>query len=838
MRYNGGFDCLIKDYKDGRLTDRQLLTYVKNIKEFKDEIVKRTSFLDNYEPYDIVERLYYIVNNLTDVVRCKYCGNKATWCKRGLKEGYREICSSKECKSKNLSDAHESNTLISENRAKEFIEWQNNVTKVNDEIIKENIKYDKFIPMITNPIILDYLKNRFKDSESIEETLKRIELGIEEKPKCALPGCNNPVTFIGRKRAMFSKFCCPAHSAQSEETRQKCKQTNLEHWGTENVYDSEKYRQKMLEEYGVEYTWQREDVIEKRNMTCLERYGTIYPSKVKEIMDKIRKTTLDHYGHDCMFDVPEIFELSHSEETIQKIQETNLNKFGCISPFGSPDVRKIISETNKERYGEECILNLDWVREKAYSEESREKQRQTNRERYGFDSPLSSPEVREKIVQTEIEKYGVPCHLMTPENRAKSFEKMRENGKLQKSHKEDDVADYIASLGYRVERHHMTDDFPFNVDIYLPKYDLRIEYQGSHFHNTYSFMGTKEDFDVLESYYDKSQKLKQESGDSEKLTQYDNMIYVWSDLDVRKRVFAQENHIRYFEIYKQGKIEYIKWQLQFLLDCIEKKNVFNIPEYSLRKEFEYYKNAVADELVSTVGHQNFIVKQFQCTEFFKREMEIYATEPNTRRKLIQNRCKYLNKKEWELTPNDLLTGFKKSGIYYGYSHFNPLWTNWFVHKYDIHTVYDPCGGWGHHMLGMLSCDRIIYNDINQKVADNIREMKKYFSIDNLDVHCSDACSYVPEDVDAFFMCPPYFNVEHYENDFDSIESYKDFLNKIFKIWQSKNRATLFGLIIREDFISLIDMKPCESFPIDYGTSHFAKMSDKKNLEYFYIFKKD
>ena len=219
-------------------------------------------------------------------------------------------------------------------------------------------------------------------------------------------------------------------------------------------------------------------------------------------------------------------------------------------------------------------------------------------------------------------------------------------------------------------------------------------------------------------------------------------------------------------------------------------------------------------------------------------MEIFATEPNTRRKLIQNRCKYLNKKEWELTPNDLLTGFKKSGIYYGYSHFNPLWTNWFVHKYDIHTVYDPCGGWGHHMLGMLSCDRIIYNDINQKVADNIRKMKDYFSIDNLDVHCSDAFSYVSEDVDAFFMCPPYFNVEHYENDFDSIESYKEFLNKIFEIWQLKNRATLFGLIIREDFISLIDMKPCESFPIDYGTSHFAKMNDKKHLEYFYIFKKD
>ena len=156
------------------------------------------------------------------------------------------------------------------------------------------------------------------------------------------------------------------------------------------------------------------------------------------------------------------------------------------------------------------------------------------------------------------------------------------------------------------------------------------------------------------------------------------MIYVWSDLDVRKRVFAQDNHIRYFEIYRQPKIEYIKHQLEFLLSCFDRKNVFNISEKSLREEFEYFKKTQVDELVETVGRKNFIVKQFQCTEFYKREMEIFANEPNTRRKLIQNRCKYLDKKEWELTPNDLLTGFKKSGIYYGYSHFNPLWTNWFV----------------------------------------------------------------------------------------------------------------------------------------------------------------
>ena len=818
------------------ISDRQLIGEIKRSTELQEEIIQLTSFLDSYDIYDIIERLYYVVNNLTEVVKCKYCNNKATWYKRGLKEGYREICSSKECRKKQLSETHSGNTKISENRNSEFIEWQNSVTEVNDDIIKQNITYDKFLTLITNPLLLDYLNTRYTDSDSLEETLKRIKLGIEEKPKCALPGCNNPVTFVGRQRAMFTKYCCPAHSAQAEETRKKCKQTNLEHWGTENVYDSSIYQQKVFDEYGVKYHWLREDIQEKRNMTCLERYGTIYPTQVKDIMDKVRQTTLERYGAECMFMTPEVYEHSHNEETIEKIRQTNKERYGCISPFGSDEVRQKISETNKERYGHECMFDVPWVREKAHSEESREKQKQTNRERYGYDTPLSSPEVREKIMQTEMDKYGYPCHLMTPENRKKSFEKMKENSQLQKSHKEDEVYEFIRSLGYRVERHHMTDEFPFNADMYLPDYNLYIEYQGSHFHNTYSFMGTKDDFKVLQTYYEKSQHLKEESGDEDKLTQYDNMIYVWSDLDVRKRVYAQENNVRYFEIYKQPKIEYIQYQLEFLLNCIERKRVFNIPEDILRKEFQHFKNIHVKELATTVGRHNSIVRHFQCTEFYKHEMEIFATCPNDRRKLIQNRCKYLNKKEWELTPNDLLTGFKKSGIYYGYSHFNPLWTNWFVNKYRIKTIYDPCGGWGHHMLGMLSCDKIIYNEINRVVSSNVQKMKDYFSIDNLYVHCGDARTYTPDDVDAFFMCPPYYNIEKYDDSFESLDEYKEFLKSIFDIWH-KNNAQIFGIILREDLAELIDELYVESHEMIFETSHLTKNTGKKYKEYFYIFKK-
>lgn len=804
---------LIQSYKKDKISVRQLISRIKASKELCDEVTKRTSFLDEYNPYDIIERLYYLVNDLTEVVKCKYCDNKASWCKRGLKDGYKEVCSSRECRNKQLSDAHTGNTTISENRDAEFIEWQKTVTEINDDIVKEHIKYDKFIPLITNEIILDYLNNRYEDSDSLEETLKRIELGIEEKPICALPGCNRPVTFIGRQRALFTKFCCPEHSAQSEETRDRCRQTNLEHWGTENVYDSEKYKQLMMEKYGVPYHFLREDIISKRAATCLERYGTIYPNQCKEIMDKVRQTTFEHYGYHCVFDIPEIFELSHSEETIEKIHNTNLERCGSISPWGSKEVREQIAKTNLERYGYECIFDIPEVQAKAHSEEAKQKIRETNLKKYGYTSPLASPEVRDKI-----------------------YESMKQNATFQKSKKEDEVYDYIISLGYKAERHYKTKEFPFTCDIYLPEYDLYIEYQGSHFHNTYSFTGCREDFEVLKEYAAKSEELKKEK--QIELSQYDNMIYVWSDLDVRKRVFAQEHNVRYLEIYKIESLEEVKYQLEFLLNCINNDKIFNVKEKYLMREFEYYKTLQpVPTLVKGVGCRNLIVRHFQCNEFYKKEIEIYATKPIERRKVIQNRCKELNKKERELGPWEIMTGFKKSGIYYGYSHFNPKWTNWFVNKYNIKTVYDPCGGWGHHMLGMLNCDKIVYNELNEKVVSNVQMMKDFFKIDNLEIHNEDAQYYVPDNVDAFFMCPPYYNVERYgDKSFETLDEYKAFLNSIFRIWRV-SAANIFGLIIREDFVNLIDEEFSESYEVVYGESHFSRKNPKKNREMFYIFKK-
>jgi len=307
------FDELLNLYKDKIISQRQFITYSKS--KFKDIIFSKTQFLDSYNA-DILERLFCIVNGISTTNKCKYCDNKAIWSGR-FNEGYLEICNSANCRSKQLSDKHAKTNEISVKRDSQFILAQSHIKEVNDDIIINLIKYDKYLELINNQLILDYLDTRYSDSYSRLETLQRIRMHVEEKPTC--PICGNPVKFIGRKRAMFSIYCCDKCSANSKLTISKRKSTLLEKWGSENCYDSEQYKQQMKEKYGVEYHWQREDIKEKRKNTLIEKYNTDVLYKIPGVKEKVSETCLNRYGYDSIFKSPEI-----REKGYEKQRQTNV----------------------------------------------------------------------------------------------------------------------------------------------------------------------------------------------------------------------------------------------------------------------------------------------------------------------------------------------------------------------------------------------------------------------------------------------------------------------------------------------------------------------------------
>lgn len=123
-------------------------------------------------------------------------------------------------------------------------------------------------------------------------------------------------------------------------------------------------------------------------------------------------------------------------------------------------------------------------------------------------------------------------------------------------------------------------------------------------------------------------------------------------------------------------------------------------------------------------------------------------------------------------------------MHYGYSHFNPMWMKWFVQKHDVKMCYDPCGGWGHRLLGALSLEKYIYNDLSLPTKKNVDRIVEDFHIENAVTYCRDARKFEPEEeFDGMFTCPPYFNVEHYPcGDFKDRADFDELIFAIYKLF--------------------------------------------------------
>ena len=142
-----------------------------------------------------------------------------------------------------------------------------------------------------------------------------------------------------------------------------------------------------------------------------------------------------------------------------------------------------------------------------------------------------------------------------------------------------------------------------------------------------------------------------------------------------------------------------------------KNNILHIDisGLELAEEIKYFKETKGT--LRTQPNKNKIVLYYQQDNFYKNEKILFADNEQIRNRLINNRVKYLHKPIEEISNTELLRGFKISGLYPSYSHFSPLWTKYFVEKYNLKYVADPFGGWGHHMIGFAAANcKYIYND--------------------------------------------------------------------------------------------------------------------------------
>ena len=222
---------------------------------------------------------------------------------------------------------------------------------------------------------IDYLKNRYTDSTSIQETIARIFNKIEIRPVCKQ--CGGELQFQ-QLTFPFAMFCSRRCSNNNEETKQHLIETCLEKYGTTNTAKAEcvkeKTKQHFREKYGVDNPWQSTEVQKQSQQTKHQKYGDENFNNRK----KAENTCIDRYGVKNPSQCENI-----KQKASKKYHITVFNKFGTYWPIQNQDVRLKQVNTMQTKYNATSYLTSNDFKMKCI-------------ELYGVENPMHNSELRKK----------------------------------------------------------------------------------------------------------------------------------------------------------------------------------------------------------------------------------------------------------------------------------------------------------------------------------------------------------------------------------------------------------------------------------------------------------
>lgn len=375
----------------------------------------------------------------------------------------------------------------------------------------------------------EYLDNRYTDSQSLRETIKRIQYNIEVRPVCVI--CGKPVKFLnGKKNQLFNKTCCKKHANmldgitvkkvlkdiysdvdKKQEINNKIRETCLLKYGDEHYSNRIKAKETCLQRYGVTSPLKSEIFKQKSKETCLQKYGVEYTGQIPEKIEKTHKACLEKYGVDSVFKV-------------QKFRNQSLDT--CIKKYASDedDINSIVN-----------IGQLKYIKDKI---------KNTCLEKYGVENPM----------QTQYYKNLISSILSSNEIQEKIYNTKLLNNSFNISYQEDVCFDLLKEKYSDCIRQYKSELYPFNCDFYIPSLDLYIEYNGSHYHHYHPFdINDNNDLNELNRLKEKAENSNAHKNG--KKSQYDNIIYTWTILDLKKRNIAQQNNLNYIEFWNINEVK-------------------------------------------------------------------------------------------------------------------------------------------------------------------------------------------------------------------------------------------------------------------------------------------
>lgn len=338
-----------------------------------------------------------------------------------------------------------------------------------------------------------------------------------------------------------SKAISNSHKNKSEEDKKskadKIKATCIKKYGVDNPLKSKVVREKMLrtiqEKYGVESNIsQSKEIQEKIRQNSLKRYGVEHPNSAPEVRTRLTQGMIDKYGVD---------NAGKSSEIQERRRSTILEKYGVDNPAKADIVQEHMKQTCLERYGVPYALQADEIRQRI---------KETCKQKYGICSAPSGAFFN-KLQDEQFKKnyteftsnprqyielhYGVVdlCKLVKDLNLdfTTVWEYVDSNdlwdivSKIY-STMETEIYDFIRSLDSSIEiiRNDRKIISPYELDLYLPEYNIGIECNPTFTHNSTfpSFTGT----DPIDKNY---HKMKSNLAKSKRVFLFHIFGYEWTN---------------------------------------------------------------------------------------------------------------------------------------------------------------------------------------------------------------------------------------------------------------------------------------------------------------------
>lgn len=259
---------------------------------------------------------------------------------------------------------------------------------------------------------------------------------------------------------------------------------------------------------------------EKQKLNNMIKYGVENQMQLESFREKSRETNLKKYG---------IEYIMQSEEFREKAIKTSFEKFGFDNAMKNEDIKQKFQNTFIDKYGETNPMKVNKIRQKAYK---------TNFKKYGTRHAIQSPVIKEKQLNTMIKRYGVEYPSQNREIAKKISNTRYLNGNTKTSKQQLYLNNlYDGELNYPCGK--------YNIDIFLDKENIAIEYDGGGHNLAVTFkQKTQKEFDVAEvirGKYLKKQGIKTITIISlnDKLPSDETLLNI---LDISKQYFSSTNH--------------------------------------------------------------------------------------------------------------------------------------------------------------------------------------------------------------------------------------------------------------------------------------------------------